>query len=117
MLALVLSSVVMILLLVFIKFKTKSDFDKNIPNVNNLPIIGQTHLFLCKSTEVIFNNFVELYKKFPKIFKFRIGLISIIGLTDPDLIQKVLRSPICMEKIFIYSFFDLKHGLISSKCK
>lgn len=40
-----------------------------------------------------------------------------ILVNDPKTIQKVLLSPVCLEKPFFYKFLRLDSGLISAKCK
>lgn len=40
-----------------------------------------------------------------------------ILVNDPKSIQKVLLSPVCLEKPFFYKFLRLDSGLISAKCK
>lgn len=40
-----------------------------------------------------------------------------ILINDPRAIQKVLLSPLCLEKPFFYKFLRLENGLISAKCK
>lgn len=35
---------------------------------------------------------------------------------DPKTIQKILLSPVCLEKPFFYKFLRLENGLISAKC-
>jgi cytochrome P450 family 4 len=36
--------------------------------------------------------------------------------SDPRSIQKILLSPLCLEKPFFYKFLRLENGLISAKC-
>lgn len=40
-----------------------------------------------------------------------------ILVNEPRLIQKLLLSPVCLEKPFFYKFLRLDSGLISAKCK
>lgn len=40
-----------------------------------------------------------------------------ILVNDPKSIQKILLSPLCLEKPFFYKFLRLENGLISAKCK
>lgn len=56
--------------------------------------------------------------QFPRIIKLWLGPNMLwIFLNDPKLIQKLLLSPVCLEKPFFYKFLRLDSGLISSKCK
>lgn len=40
-----------------------------------------------------------------------------ILVNNPRAIQKILLSPLCLEKPFFYKFLRLENGLISAKCK
>lgn len=40
-----------------------------------------------------------------------------ILVNEPRSIQKILMSPLCLEKPFFYKFLRLENGLISAKCK
>jgi cytochrome P450 family 4 len=55
------------------------------------------------------------YKSYTKLW---LGpAIMWILINDPRSIQKILLSPLCLEKPFFYKFLRLENGLISAKCK
>ena len=51
------------------------------------------------------------------MFKLWLGPRLWIFVNEPEMIQKILLSPSCLEKSFFYDFLRLENGLISSKCK
>lgn len=60
----------------------------------------------------------ELCLKYSEMIKLWLGpAILWILVNDPKMIQKVLLSPVCLEKPFFYKFLRLDSGLISAKCK
>lgn len=63
-----------------------------------------------------FNLLNEMCFKYPKAFKVWLGPSMLwVLVNDPRMIQKILLSPVCLEKPFFYKFFRLSSGLISSK--
>lgn len=65
-----------------------------------------------------FNLLHEMCLKYPQTLKLWLGPSMLwVLINDPKMIQKVLLSPICLEKPFFYKFLRLNSGLISSKCK
>lgn len=60
----------------------------------------------------------ELCLEHNKLSKLWLGpAIMWILVNDPRSIQKILLSPLCLEKPFFYKFLRLENGLISAKCK
>jgi cytochrome P450 family 4 len=60
----------------------------------------------------------ELCLEYNHMIKLWLGpAILWILVNDPKTIQKVLLSPVCLEKPFFYKFLRLDSGLISAKCK
>ena len=65
-----------------------------------------------------FNLLHEMCLKYPNTLKLWLGPTMLwVLVNEPRYIQKILLSPICLEKPFFYKFLRLDSGLISSKCK
>lgn len=88
---------------------------------------NERHFFLYVETSTLI-PFVALAARFELLHRMCLGFTTIIKLwmgpnllwiflNDPKYIQKLLLSPVCLEKPFFYKFLRLDSGLISSKCK
>ncbi|CRK99374.1 CLUMA_CG012597, isoform A [Clunio marinus] len=90
-------------------------FSDNIPSAKNYGILGHGPHFLGKDEEGRFKLLHDLCLKYDKMIKLWLGpAILWILVNDPKLIQKVLLSPVCLEKPFFYKFLRLDSGLISA---
>ena len=58
-----------------------------------------------------------MHTLYSNMFKVWLGPRLWIFVNEPELIQKILLSPACLEKSFFYDFLRLENGLIASKCK
>lgn len=70
------------------------------------------------SAEDRFKILSEYCWRFPGVLKFWVGPKLVIFVNNPELIQKVLFSPKCLEKWnLFYSLMERDHGLISASVK
>ncbi|XP_055643108.1 cytochrome P450 4c21-like [Toxorhynchites rutilus septentrionalis] len=113
---LILLSIILALSLVqYIRFQRKMSFAKNLPTVQPCyPVVGNGLMFLGKSGEERFNNLSGVLKNSAKLFKLWLGVYPFICTSDPGMAQKIFTNPNCMEKPFIYDFFKLEYGLFAA---
>lgn len=62
--------------------------------------------------ELVNNTFLE----HDRLFRMMNGPSMLLGVTHPDLVQKVLSHPDCLEKPFFYDFVKYDQGIFSAKC-
>ncbi|KAG5671001.1 hypothetical protein PVAND_001226 [Polypedilum vanderplanki] len=88
----------------------------DIPAPRVLPIIGHAHLMIGLNNEEQLKLITELCFLYPNLVKIWFFHIMGILVSNPDLIQKVFNSEICMEKPYIaYKLFNLDNGLLSAR--
>lgn len=118
----------MILLLVFISalvsvwlyyqaHKERYRFAENIPTAKPCyPLIGNGLMFLGSSDEDRFDNLFGSVRRENRLMKLWLGPQMLIGTCHPDLVQKILNDPNCIEKpSFFYKFLHLTEGLLVAK--
>lgn len=64
----------------------------------------------------IVRGILEKYQHNP-MTRFWLGPALFIFINDPNLIEKVLNAPECVEKSFLYEFLRLNKGLLAAKRK
>lgn len=62
-----------------------------------------------------FTIMLNYAKEYPKSAKCMFGHMFVYFLNDPEVIQKIYSSQICLEKPFFYKFFGFGQGLITAK--
>lgn len=92
-------------------------FADNIPSPKTFGLLGHAPHFLGKDEEgrlAMLHGLCLEQKTYTKLW---LGpAIMWILANDPKTIQKILLSPVCLEKPFFYKFLRLDSGLISARC-
>ncbi|KAK0181268.1 hypothetical protein PV327_003562 [Microctonus hyperodae] len=74
-----------------------------IPGPPTYPLIGNAHYFIGNTADII-NKVMELLSAYPSVIRVWLGNQLFIGITDPELVKKVLLSPKTIEKGDVYRF-------------
>ncbi|XP_053691280.1 probable cytochrome P450 313a2 [Sabethes cyaneus] len=116
MISVLLTIVLMLAVVKYVKYRQQLSFTNLLPSVLPCyPIIGNGLMFLGKSKEQQFINFVEATRKPARLFLVWLAVLPIVATNDPDMAQKILSHPECQEKSYMYKFFKLDYGLFSSR--
>lgn len=116
MLSLTLLAVVTIVtLLLILDYAKKRSRFPSIPTIKPLfPLIGNTFILRGCDLQLKFERFNGAFKV-DRMFKGWIGPMMFVGVAHPDLVQRVLCDPSCLEKPFYYDFFAMRNGLLTAK--
>uniref|UniRef100_A0A1Q3FG72 Putative cytochrome n=1 Tax=Culex tarsalis TaxID=7177 RepID=A0A1Q3FG72_CULTA len=100
----------------YLKFVKKNAFAKHLPILNtSYPIIGNGLMFIGKPDHEKFQNLRKLTSIDYPLTRFYLGPRVMVGTTEPEIAQQILTNPAWMDKPFIYEFFELPYGLLTSK--
>ena len=103
-------------LLALLDYVKKLQRFPSIPTIQPMyPVIGNTLIFRGTDLQQKFERFNRTYTA-NRIFKGWVGPMMFVGVTHPDLIQRVLTDSSCLQKPFYYDFFGLNNGLLTAKC-
>ncbi|KAL1375923.1 hypothetical protein pipiens_004556 [Culex pipiens pipiens] len=75
------------------------------------PVLGNALLLMGKSPETFFNAVNALFARHDRLFQLWFGPRPVIGVSHPDLVEKVLTSATCLEKPYFYRFSRVDQGL------
>ncbi|XP_038118460.1 cytochrome P450 4c21 [Culex quinquefasciatus] len=75
------------------------------------PVLGNALLLVGKSPETFFNAVNALFALHNRLFQLWFGPRPVIGVSHPDLVEKVLTSTACLEKPYFYRFSRVDQGL------
>ncbi|KAL9697747.1 hypothetical protein quinque_001188 [Culex quinquefasciatus] len=75
------------------------------------PVLGNALLLVGKSPETFFNAVNALFAHHNRLFQLWFGPRPVIGVSHPDLVEKVLTSMACLEKPYFYRFSRVDQGL------
>ncbi|CAG9806070.1 unnamed protein product [Chironomus riparius] len=91
-------------------------FSENIPSPPSFGLLGHAPYFLGKNEQGRLEMLHQLCLEQKTYTKLWLGpAIMWMIVNDPKTIQKILLSPVCLEKPFFYKFLRLENGLISAK--
>uniref|UniRef100_A0A8D8CDF1 Cytochrome P450 4C1 n=1 Tax=Culex pipiens TaxID=7175 RepID=A0A8D8CDF1_CULPI len=100
----------------FMKLVQKNGFAKHLPLLNPAyPLLGNGLMFLGKPDHEKFLNLRKLTSIDYPLTRFYLGPRVMVGTTEPEIAQQILTDPAWMDKPFIYEFFELPYGLLTSK--
>ncbi|XP_058058185.1 cytochrome P450 4C1-like [Anopheles bellator] len=77
--------------------------------------LGNLREFLGKSPSEVFLLLDRHFRQHDRLFTFRFGPQVAIGVTHPELVQKVLTHPACQAKSDVYKVVRLPNGLLAAK--
>lgn len=98
-------------------WRRKVAFARNIPRLEPCyPIVGNLPLALLKNSNEIFTVLHDFFRKHDRLFTLHFGPLVAVGVTNPELIQKVLNHPDCQQKPDVYKVVRLPGGLLAAKC-
>ncbi|KAL9697792.1 hypothetical protein quinque_001233 [Culex quinquefasciatus] len=80
----------------------------------NHPVIGNALLFRGTDLQEKFERFNRVFRV-DRLVKGWLGPMMYVGVAHPDLIQRVLTDPNCLQKPFYYEFFSIRNGLLTAK--
>lgn len=83
----------------------------------SLHFFGITLELAGKSEAERFRIVLKYAKQYPKLGKVMFGHMFVVFLNDPEIIQKIYSSQVCLEKPFFYKFFGFGQGLITANVK
>ncbi|XP_055610599.1 cytochrome P450 4c21-like [Uranotaenia lowii] len=81
----------------------------------NYPILGNLPTTLGKGPNEMFTVLNEWFRPHDRIFACKFGPLLAIGVTHPELVQKVLNHPDCQEKPDVYKVVRLPSGLLAAR--
>ncbi|KAL1404064.1 hypothetical protein pipiens_020088, partial [Culex pipiens pipiens] len=80
------------------------------------PVIGNAMLVAGMSSVQLFSNIARALANPAKLFRVMATVMPVVVTNDPDMTQRILTSPDCLEKAFLYKFFRLDSGLFAANC-
>lgn len=90
---------------------------KDLPSMQpTLPLIGNAHEFIGKSTAQLFTNIVKFIKDHETPSISWIGPCLTVTLDKPEDIKTVLMSPVCLDKPYMYRFLPSTVGILTTAC-
>ncbi|XP_019558089.3 cytochrome P450 4c21-like [Aedes albopictus] len=96
--------------------KQKRSFPQNIPVVEPwYPLIGNGLLFLGKNDKEKFWNLIKIVAGKDGLFRLYLGSKVFFGTGDPDMAQKIMTNPNCIDKPYMYDYFHLEKGVLFAK--
>ncbi|XP_058452015.1 cytochrome P450 4c21-like [Malaya genurostris] len=111
----VLFSIVIAVLVRWLWLK-KVQFAKTIPHAEPYyPVLGNLPMALGKSPDEMFYVLHECFRKYDRLFTLHLGPLVALGVTHPELIQKILNHPDCQEKPDVYKVVRLPKGLLAAR--
>ncbi|KAL9697552.1 hypothetical protein quinque_000993 [Culex quinquefasciatus] len=100
----------------YVKLVQQNAFAKHLPLLNpSYPIVGNGLMLIGKPEHEKFQNLRKMTSVDYPLTRFYLGPRVMVGTTDPEIAQQILTDPVWMDKPFIYEFFQLSYGLLTSK--
>lgn len=120
MIALILIGVLVLTILVKYYFwkQHMESYVKDLPGLEGtLPVIGNAHEFVGKSTAEMFTEITSLVKRLDSPIKTWIGPMLTIIMDKPEDVKAILMSSNCLDKPYMYRFLPSDVGILTAKCK
>ncbi|KAJ6636721.1 putative cytochrome P450, partial [Pseudolycoriella hygida] len=101
---------------IYLRQRRLLKYVRHLPTENGLPLVGIGHRFIGQSTTGIYNQLIRISESFENPSRYWFGPTLIIVVSSPNDMQTVLNSPHCLQKPYLYSFFDVENnGLFMAK--
>ncbi|XP_065086690.1 cytochrome P450 4g15-like [Ochlerotatus camptorhynchus] len=98
--------------------RQKRAFARDIPlHTPKTTFLGMDLTLAVQNEVERFDLLWQMFWNQDRVFKMLIGPLMCIGVSHPDLMQKVLSHSDCLEKPFFYDFVQLENGIFSAKYK
>jgi len=88
---------------------------KHLPTLPSVPLLGNAHYFIGKSTVEIFSDIIHFIKSRGTPTKIWIGPCLTLTLDKPEDFKTVLMSPNCLDKPYMYQFMPSDIGILTAK--
>ncbi|XP_065086703.1 cytochrome P450 4c21-like [Ochlerotatus camptorhynchus] len=93
-------------------------FAKDLPEVApEKSFLGINYTLLNLDHEERFELVNKLFLQHDHLFRMTLGSMLVLGVSHPDLVQKVLSDPDCLEKPYFYKFIKFDQGILHAKLK
>lgn len=120
MLAIILCALFLVLALIkyVLHVQRIESYIKNVKSISpRLPLLGNVNFFTGKSVQRVAEDGVQVILQNCTPLKAAIGPMTYIIVDRPEDMQTILTSTQCLDKPYIYDFFDAPNGLINQRCK
>ncbi|XP_055605422.1 cytochrome P450 4c21-like [Uranotaenia lowii] len=98
------------------RIRARRAFAKNIPvNINDIMFMGMDMTMFFRDAVGRFDYYNKMFLKHERMFVAMAGPLFHLALSHPDLIQKVLSHPKCLDKPYLYDFVEFELGLFSAR--
>ncbi|XP_055605424.1 cytochrome P450 4c21-like [Uranotaenia lowii] len=98
------------------RIQARRAFAKDIPvNVNDIMFMGMDMTMFFRDAVGRFDYYNKMFLKHERMFVAMAGPLFHLALSHPDLIQKVLSHPKCLDKPYLYDFVGFELGLFSAR--
>ncbi|XP_055543417.1 cytochrome P450 4c21-like [Wyeomyia smithii] len=96
--------------------RRKYAFAKDLPVAERTKeIFGIEYGLVGMTDEQRFDIVNKVFRDNDRLFQIWVGPVVLLGVSHPDLIQKVLAHTDCLQKPFFYDFVGFEHGIFSAK--
>ncbi|EJY57330.1 AAEL017215-PA [Aedes aegypti] len=114
---LLLISFLIVLTLLKLVHRNNHRFAKDLPSVEPCyPLLGNALMFVGKSPEQKFENLARGFLQNDRLFKLWFGPKLTLGTSHPELVQKIVNHPDCIERpLFFYKQLRMTQGLLVAR--
>lgn len=89
---------------------------KDVKSLPRIPLVGNLALFMGKSLQEVYEEFIRIILKEGTPFKAQIGPAFFVILDKPDDMKTVLMSQHCLDRPYIYDFIHRPFSILGQKC-
>ncbi|XP_001651778.2 probable cytochrome P450 313a4 [Aedes aegypti] len=94
----------------------KNRFAQNVPTIEPwYPVVGNGLLFFGKNDIKKFHKLRKAFDRKDALFRLYLGPRMLLCTSDPTVAQAIMTDANCMEKPYVYKFFNLNEGVFAAK--
>lgn len=94
----------------------KNRFAQNVPTIEPwYPLVGNGLLFFGKNDIKKFHKLRKAFDRKDALFRLYLGPRMLLCTSDPTVAQAIMTDANCMEKPYVYKFFNLNEGVFAAK--